>query len=1037
MAKKRLFVYAAVVLAFVLACTAPSLSNMIAGALITYDPAEIGTATLEDEGDTVFVRMAEFTFGEGEDEEKIVAPGFTVGDAANGDDPAANVDFDVLTPITKENRLTGELYKDVYVQNRDGEYTDLYLGDLTLHGKLYGSSGANLNLLGGRLTADTIETTGVISVVSADVTLREDLKGFRGLSLSASTEALNGDEANRPSTLTVWGRVENTLGVYYYEWSGTYDASIEVAHGSTLTVTDDISVVYPVVIHTTPGATQKSSLNVGGKLSVSKGYLGLTNARAEIYDNVNVKKDITLCDGSYLSAYNVTSDSSLHVSKHSNFDIYDKITLGGSFDIGYHDNAEEFKINGDLTCGTFTVIGKSDAAKITFTANGEINCNAFYVKYGVCDFNYDVKKTGSYQTFLLEYCDAKFNGNVSGPYFSMLESDVEINGDLKTLNGSSPIRNSTLKVNGDVESSSLNVLGSTVTINGELKNTSPLNVFKSFGKEGVLKVWGDITTNGVDVGIDAELTADSDLNSSSFVIVHQNSKLSVSGDAKSGSIFSVCSNSQAEISGDLEASTSIGIHDHNSELTVDGSIKSNNLWFFAPCTVDGDVTGASSPIIVEDKLSVGGDIDCNGYFLQVNGAECEIGGDVKNNAGFGLSYGFKTVNGASYVVPARVKVNGDVDMGRTGGPNAFCVVGSECEIGGRITKAASFGVHAASVYTNGAYASYTSDVKVDGSVEGTDYGSYRFFTVEGSDCEIGGEVSNITTFGVFDYYCYGDDGQPMIAAYYDKYMDIFYGIDVNTWEAVTKMGDVESTIPEIDNLYLDVSELYVAEDYYFVLDDYNELYCIERGSGEVVGTRQMRDTFSFTFYPTGWLVYVEEDSYGNDMLYGVPAGCIDDSSKILTLSNLTEDGVMSPRLYCDYNSNIYITGYRTEDGYTPILYTYYYNNNDEFVYDWCTTNENYNEIKDVAGLYDDCICLFARKDGTFELIDYVKSDLEMYIKWSFPAGAEITGVCAAYDNDNELVIGYRIEDEKGFRFEYLVRNNSTYEWNTYVNYTWN
>ncbi len=303
-----------------------------------------------------------------------------------------------------------------------------------------------------------------------------------------------------------------------------------------------------------------------------------------------------------------------------------------------------------------------------------------------------------------------------------------------------------------------------------------------------------------------------------------------------------------------------------------------------------------------------------------------------------------------------------------------------------------------------------------------------------------GSVGNMRNWGMLTgdgYYCYGDDGQPMIASYYDTYMDIFYGIDVNTWEAVTKTGDVESTIPEIDNLYLDISELYVAEDYYFVLDDYNELYCIERGSGEVVGTRQMRDTFSFTFYPTGWLVYVEEDSYGNDMLYGVPAGCIDDSSKILTLSNLTEDGVKSPRLYCDYNSNIYITGYRTEDGYTPILYTYYYNDNDEFVYDWCTTNENYSEIKDVAGLYDDCICLFARNDGTYELIDYVKSDLEMYIKWSFPAGAEITGVCAAYDNDNELVIGYRIEDDQGFRFEYIVRNNSTYEWNTYVNYTWN
>ena len=60
----------------------------------------------------------------------------------------------------------------------------------------------------------------------------------------------------------------------------------------------------------------------------------------------------------------------------------------------------------------------------------------------------------------------------------------------------------------------------------------------------------------------------------------------------------------------------------------------------------------------------------------------------------------------------------------------------------------------------------------------------------------------------------------------------------------------------------------------------------------------------------------------------------------------------------------------------------------------------------------------------------------MWIKWSFPAGAEITGMCAAIDNANELVVGYRIEDENGFRFEYLIENPETREWSPYVNYTW-
>ena len=303
-----------------------------------------------------------------------------------------------------------------------------------------------------------------------------------------------------------------------------------------------------------------------------------------------------------------------------------------------------------------------------------------------------------------------------------------------------------------------------------------------------------------------------------------------------------------------------------------------------------------------------------------------------------------------------------------------------------------------------------------------------------------GSVGNMRNWGMLTgdgYYSYGDDGQPLIASYYDEYTDSFYGIDVSDWSAVVKCGDRVSSISEIENLGIyDASEFYVSDDYYFIMDDNYTLYCIERGTGNLCGTRQMRDTFSFTFYPTGWLVFVESDSYGNDIMYGVPAGCIDDSSRVITLSNLTEDGVTDVKLYCDYNSNIYVTGYRVEDGTTPILYTYYYNDNDDFVYERCTTNDNYNQIKDVSGLYDDCICLFERKDGSYELIDYVKSDLEMYIKWSFPAGAEITGVCAAYDAVNELVIGYRIEDENGFRFEYIVRDNTTYEWNTYVNYTW-
>ena len=112
MKKKRLAIYAALVLVFAIACMAHITPGLRARAY-DYAAAEIGTATLADEGDTVFIRMAKFTFGEGDDAEEIFAPGFVVADAAEGENPAAGIDLSVLTPITAENPLTGTLDKNI------------------------------------------------------------------------------------------------------------------------------------------------------------------------------------------------------------------------------------------------------------------------------------------------------------------------------------------------------------------------------------------------------------------------------------------------------------------------------------------------------------------------------------------------------------------------------------------------------------------------------------------------------------------------------------------------------------------------------------------------------------------------------------------------------------------------------------------------------------------------------------------------------------------------------------------------------------
>lgn len=62
MKKKRLAIYAALVLVFAIACMAHITPGLRARAQ-DWAAAGIGTATLADEGDTVFIRMAKFTFG--------------------------------------------------------------------------------------------------------------------------------------------------------------------------------------------------------------------------------------------------------------------------------------------------------------------------------------------------------------------------------------------------------------------------------------------------------------------------------------------------------------------------------------------------------------------------------------------------------------------------------------------------------------------------------------------------------------------------------------------------------------------------------------------------------------------------------------------------------------------------------------------------------------------------------------------------------------------------------------------------------------
>ena len=147
MKKRRLAIYAALVIIFAVACVIQLAPSMIAGAA-DVAPAAIGTASLIDPGDTVFIREALFTVGD----KTIRASGFTVANAAAGENPAEGVNLDTLTPITVSKPLTGTLDKNIYVCSSDKG--DIYLGDLKLaQGRKIYTDGSSLNFLGGSVEA--------------------------------------------------------------------------------------------------------------------------------------------------------------------------------------------------------------------------------------------------------------------------------------------------------------------------------------------------------------------------------------------------------------------------------------------------------------------------------------------------------------------------------------------------------------------------------------------------------------------------------------------------------------------------------------------------------------------------------------------------------------------------------------------------------------------------------------------------------------------------------------------------------------------
>ena len=557
MKKRRLAIYAAIVIIFAVACVIQLAPSMIAGAA-DVAPAAIGTASLIDPGDTVFIREAIFTVGD----KTIRASGFTVANAAAGENPAEGVNLDTLTPITVSKPLTGTLDKNIYVCSSDKG--DIYLGDLKLaQGRKIYTDGSSLNFLGGSVEADSIETTGFIAVGSANVTVNSDLTGFNSINLfvSRSTdEKIAGFDT--PSTMTVNGNVSNS--------GNMYNAAISAVGGSKMKVTGSINTEHAIVFC-------GSSLEVGGDVTIAQSHGGMClnlnrGSTAVVGGKIKTNDWVHIYYNSSLKAGSVEC-TLLAATQSSYFEIENDVTVTWLDVSTPLDTPVTCSIGGNLKCtGTFINIVGSNEKPVNFYVGGDIDAESdFFTYYCNLDVDGGISRLKG-GVFNFEYStvdvakDIDSNGN-----FELINTTMNVHGNVKDR-GLSPISWSTLVVDGNFDGNWINPMhGSNVTVKGNLKHDgSNFNIDSG----STVKVLGDVVCS-----------TDLDLENGSGL----------------------------EVGGNLNA-TNIVVHKyewHNpTSVTVDGNITTTGWFCSSPdtkLTVGGDYVYNYNHGKIEGEFNIGGD----------------------------------------------------------------------------------------------------------------------------------------------------------------------------------------------------------------------------------------------------------------------------------------------------------------------------------------------------------------------------------------------------------------------------------------------
>lgn len=165
-----------------------------------------------------------------------------------------------------------------------------------------------------------------------------------------------------------------------------------------------------------------------------------------------------------------------------------------------------------------------------------------------------------------------------------------------------------------------------------------------------------------------------------------------------------------------------------------------------------------------------------------------------------------------------------------------------------------------------------------------------------------------------------DGRDPYCVSTIDGY---YYAVDGKTRTAGRCRDGKWEDIDEL-SMFDDIDILLVSDDYFFTINGNHNVYCVERGSGKIVGNLQIADRRRCTFFRGDF--YFISGKTGNQHLYYVPAGLIGTEEAYVDAGTLPADkdwvGVTS-----DGSGAMYLTGF-TENDMTIMCHDFYSDKDD-------------------------------------------------------------------------------------------------------------